>query len=288
MAFAWAIDAGADGAHHEGEVSSGILERAYAGCRERLGPLGVTQAWFAREVAEVLGEAPPEALERKIVLDDLYLALGCRTGSNAAWRAFDRAYRGYLLRLATRYTGARGQAEDLITDLYHDLVTRPGREGKLEHYRGYAALSTWLAVIVRRMAMDRGRSLERSGQRMVRLRGEIEAAPGLPTPESSLEGKQARAAAAVLFSEAFGSLEGPHALVLSLLYRDGMTLREAGQVMRLDFSTVSRRAKVARGALREALERLADERLGLPAEELAGLFDAGGDAAAFASSEAEA
>ena len=165
MAGACAIDAVGNLAQDDPDVSSSILEEAYEGCRERLGGLGVSLPWFVREMERALGETPVEAYDKKLVVDDFYLALGCRCGNNGAWRLFDRTYRGYLLRLATRYAGNRGHAEDLITDLFHDLVTRPGREGKLEHYKGYAALSTWLAVIVRRMAMDRGRGAERRGAR---------------------------------------------------------------------------------------------------------------------------
>ena len=76
--------------------------------------------------------------------------------------------------------------------------------------------------------------------------------------------------------------------MLSLLYRDGKTLREAGRVMRLDFSTVSRRAKAARAALRKRIEALAAERMGLRPREVAELFGEGADAAVFSPAEADA
>ncbi len=262
-------------------MSPDPVAEAYERSRERLGALGVSLPWFCKEVAAALDGAAADTLGSRLVVDDLYLALGCRVGNGHAWRLFDRAYRGYLLRLATRYAGSRDAAEHLITDLYHDLVTRPGREGKLDHYKGYAALATWLAVIVRRMAFDRGRKAERRGHRLRRLEKEQQVRPRRPNPEQAVRAAETRRVAGELFGLAFSALEGRHALVLTLLYRDGLTLREAGKVMKLDFSTVSRRAKAARRALRAVMERLGEERLGLSTEDVAAVFAEGADAASF-------
>ena len=251
-------------------MSPDPVAEAYERSRERLGALGVSLPWFCKEVAAALDGAAADTLGSRLVVDDLYLALGCRVGNGHAWRLFDRAYRG-----------SRGAAEELITDLYHDLVTRPGREGKLDHYKGYAALATWLAVIVRRMAFDRGRKAERRGHRLRRLEKEQQVRPRRPNPEQAVRAAETRRVAGELFGLAFSALEGRHALVLTLLYRDGLTLREAGKVMKLDFSTVSRRAKAARRALRAVMERLGEERLGLSTEDVAAVFAEGADAASF-------
>jgi len=262
-------------------VARDPVEQAYTRCRRQLGALGVSQAAFRKEALDALEDAPTGEIEDRIQCEDLYLALGCLLGSEAAWRSFDRAYRGYLLRLATRYCGGREAAEDLITDLFHDLVARPKRPGKLHQYRGYASLSTWLAVIVRRMAMDRGRSLERKGARMRRLR--VEGATTRPgrDPERDYAAAQDADLTGRLFSEALGQLESRHLLVIRLLYQDSLTLREAGRVMDLDFSTVSRRAKAARGALRSAMTALAEARWGMSEEAVSRMFVDGASGASF-------
>ena len=229
------------------------VDQAYERCREQHGALGVSAAAFRKEVLDALDDTPIEELEKRVKLEDMYLVLGCLMGSDKAWRTFDRTYRGYLLRLATRYAGGREAAEDLITDLFSDLVTRKQRPGKLHQYRGYASLATWLAVIVRRMAMDRGRMKERRGARLRRLQADGGATRVRNNPEREYNKAQTAAVAGGLFAEAFSELDERHVLVLTLLYRDEMTLREAGRVMDLDFSTVSRRAKAARSALRERI-----------------------------------
>ena len=273
-----------------GVVARDPVEQAYTRCRRQFGALGVSQAAFRKEALDALDAldgSPITQLDNRLQCEDLYLALGCVLGSEAAWRHFDRAYRGYLLRLATRYCGGREAAEDLITDLFHDLVARPKKPGKLHQYRGYASLSTWLAVIVRRMAMDRGRSLERKGARMRRLRVEGEVTRPARNPERDFAAAQDAELTGRLFSEAMGQLEPRHLLVINLLYRDDLTLREAGRVMDLDFSTVSRRAKAARAALRATMTALAEDRWGLSEEAVARMFVDGAAGASFQGRRAE-
>ena len=270
-----------------GEIGDSVpadpVDAAYERCRDKLGALGVSGTAYRNEILRALDDTPIEELDKRIKLEDMYLVLGCLMGSDKAWRMFDRTYRGYLLRLATRYAGGREAAEDLITDLYSDLVTRKDKPGKLHQYKGYASLATWLAVIVRRMAMDRGRMKERRGARLRRLQADGGATRVRNNPERDFTKAQTAALAGKLFGEAFGELDERHVLVLTLLYRDEMTLREAGRVMDLDFSTVSRRAKAARKALQERMTTLARERHGLDDGGIAALFIEGGAGASFGS-----
>ena len=265
-----------------GSVPRDPVEVIYERCRERLGPMGFTQEAYRKGILEALADAPADELEKRIKTEDMYLALGCLVGHRRAWQVFDQTYRGYLLRQATRYCGGREQAEDLVTDLFHDLITRKDRPGKLHQYKGYASLATWLAVIVRRMVMDRGRMRERQLRRNERLKAEGVATAPRKDPERSYAHAQASRLAGDLFAEAFRALPERHVLVLTLLYRDGMTLREAGHVMGLDFSTVSRRAKAARKALQEVMTNLAKERHGLEDDAIAGLFLEGAGGTSFA------
>ena len=268
--------------HDDRAVAMDAVERVWLGCRERLGGLGVSQPYFRTELEAVKTQERFAAVEKRFAYDDFYFVLSLRIGNDDAWRRFDSTYRGYLLRLATRYAGSRERAEDLVTDLYADLVARPGRPGKLEHYKGYAALSTWLAVIVRRMSFDRGRMLDRRDQRLLRLKRERMATTVSPNPEALLSHAQSRQLVATIFADALGALDSQHILVLSLLYQDGLTLREAGRIMDLDFSTVSRRAKAARAALQKRMRTLAREAHGLSDDEIADLFTSGASGASFA------
>jgi DNA-directed RNA polymerase specialized sigma24 family protein len=131
------------------------------------------------------------------------------------------------------------------------------------------------------MAMDRGRSLERKGARMRRLRVESAATRPAQNPERDYAAAQDADLTGRLFSEAMSQLEPRHLLVISLLYRDDLTLREAGRVMYLDFSTVSRRAKAARSALRSAMTALAEARWGMSEEAVSRMFVDGAAGASF-------
>ena len=92
-------------------VPADPVDAAYERCRDKLGALGVSAAAFRREVIKALADDPIEDLDKRIKVEDMYLALACLVGNDKAWRMFDQAYRGYLLRLATRYAGGREAAE---------------------------------------------------------------------------------------------------------------------------------------------------------------------------------
>lgn len=247
---------------------------AYAGARKRLGRLGVSLERFRERAAESLQELA--ALEGKsggsLAFEDLYLAMGCQQGNERAWRIFERSFRGYLRRLCIRATGSETEGEELLGDLYADLVDRPCAPGKMERYRGMASLGTWLAVIVRRMALDRARSGDRRSQRERDFeQALLQAEPS--TPEGRLLQAEAASVGGEILREALASLEPRHRLVLALVYWDGLTLREAGQVLGIDFSTVSRRLKSAREAVGKAIRQVSRQRYGLPPEALAGLME---------------
>ncbi len=277
------IDATLSAGNSGGTVTRDPVEAAYDRCRDKFGGFKVSAPAFRRELMQALDGEAIDELEKRIKVEDMYLALGCLLGADQAWRLFDQTYRGYLLRLATRYAGGREAAEDLITDLYHDLVTRPDKPGKLHQYKGYASLATWLAVIVRRMAMDRSRMRGRRGARLRRLQADGGVTIVRTNPERDYAAAEQAHLAGQLFADALAGLDQRHMLVLTLLYRDEMTLREAGRVMDLDFSTVSRRAKSARRALQAGMTTLAKQRHGLDEGAVADLFIEGGGGASFGS-----
>ena len=77
------------------------------------------------------------------------------------------------------------------------------------------------------------------------------------------------------------SLSPSDILILTLVYRDGHTLREAGRILGVDASTVSRRAKGVRNQMYQALLAEGSARYDLDAEAVATLVRQGAWAAAF-------
>lgn len=247
---------------------SAWVEEQWQAAREDLGDLGVELRAFRRRVAEIV-QAPGAPSPEELVLRDLYIAMGCQAGNERAWRTLQGSLQHHLQRICERATGSAAEGDELLGDLWAELVQREARPGKIQLYRGLASLSTWLAAIVRRMAIDRQRRRQRRRLREER-HGEGLHERSAPSPEAGLLQAEAQGFMTELLPEAMGGLEARERLVLRLSYWDGLTLREVGQVMGLDFSTVSRRLKNARESLRRSLRRAYRSR-GLPAEELGDL-----------------
>jgi RNA polymerase sigma-70 factor len=250
------------------EVASAdeAIDRAYRAARARLGKLGVPPALFRRHVEELVRTLPGIDGPGQLLLEDLYLALGCQRGDERAWRALHDSLGGYLRRLSNRAAGGEVAGEELFADLLADLVGRPRSPGKIQLYRGLASLATWLAVIIRRMAVDRARA----GDRQARQES-LEDGPelsGRGTPEALLLREEAVRIGERLLGEVLAGLPPAQELVLRLVYWDGLTLREAGRVLGVDFSTVSRRLKSAREHVLRELRARSRQEYGLSAEAL--------------------
>ena len=254
-------------------IDQAAIEAAYRAARMKLGRLGVSAWDFGARVRCILEETPSLVDGVwDLAMEDIYLAMGCQRRNEQAWLVFDRSFRSYLGRLCSRVMGSYSEGEELLADLYSDLLSRPRAPGKIEMYRGMASLGTWLSVIIRRMALDRLRHAERRINRERRY--EQGMAPADPRgPESSLLRTESREIGARVLKDALEELEPRHRLVLRLMYWDGLTLREAGRVMGLDYTTVSRRAKNARQALRKKLQRISRKRYGLGREGLSSLME---------------
>ncbi|MBM4321137.1 MAG: sigma-70 family RNA polymerase sigma factor [Deltaproteobacteria bacterium] len=256
-----------------GGAAPDVAVRAHAEARQKLGGLGVSLAEYCGRVAEAEAElARMGGKSGSLAYEDLYLAMGCQRGNEQAWRIFERSFGAYLRRLCIRSMGSVTEGEELLGDLYADLVSRGATPGKIDLYRGMASLGTWLAVIVRRMALDRLRLADRRSQRERSYEEELPQVER-STPESRLLLAESTEIGGRILREALDSLDPRHRLVLELVYWDGLTLREAGKVMGLDFSTVSRRLKLAREAVHKAIRLLSRRSYGLAPEAVAGLLE---------------
>ena len=76
----------------------------------------------------------------------------CRDGDVDAFEELYRAHAGKLYGLATRMVGSRGEAEDLLQDIFLLAYRR------LDTFKGDAAVSTWLYRIAVNRCLDHLRS----------------------------------------------------------------------------------------------------------------------------------
>ncbi len=91
-------------------------------------------------------------------LNDLYLAAALAKGQPRAWQLWRDQLELPIVRWMSRLVGGARLADDIFSDLTGDMFA-----GKLEQYRGDAALKTWLTAVARNRLADRLESESRRG-----------------------------------------------------------------------------------------------------------------------------
>jgi RNA polymerase sigma factor (sigma-70 family) len=131
--------------------------QAYARAVRVHGELGLSFELFRRRIEEIPCQHSA----------DLYLALSCAEGFDAAWTRFDHLYRDQIIHRAasTCHSWLEGRELGLsvMTDLY--LPTRTGLR-RISLFNGLSTLSTWLRAVVLRSALNARRGRLRDWQPM--------------------------------------------------------------------------------------------------------------------------
>ena len=212
-----------------------------------------------------------EASEIEAFLDslqvcDLALAVGCRQGSEEAWREFFARYRGMIDSSARALVADPVRARDLADSIYADLygLRESGglRASPLDHYHGRSMLAAWLRVVITRRQADFWRA-ERPAEPIDRIaeRIAIHTDPHNGSPDA--EGARYLPMLSDSLARAIAALDARDRLRLSYYYVHELPLAKIGRLLGEHESTSSRRLAAARGHIRAAVERSlrADHRL---------------------------
>jgi RNA polymerase sigma factor (sigma-70 family) len=135
-----------------------------------------------------------------------------RAGDVTAWHRFVHEYGGLILAVLRRHLG---KDEDEVRSAFADVLARLYRTG-FHPYEGRAALSTWLVIVTRAIAVDRVR----------RARGR----PGMP--------------------EAVAKLDALDRRVFEIRYRRGRTFEEVQTRLRAEGHSLTKEA------LLQSIERI--------------------------------
>lgn len=197
-------------------------------------------------------------------LVDLYLALACALGRDAAWVRFDRAYGEFLRRSSHLLLRRRDHADEVVDSFYGDLyVPRSGTglKNALFHYGGRARLKTWLRSILFFRIRDYCAESRRE-PRMVSCLDTIESNPGSgggepgrfavqerPNPEQQTDREFLLEAVSSSLPGGFSSLDREELWLLREYYENGKTVEEIGRELGVHRATISRRLKRIHGKL---------------------------------------
>jgi RNA polymerase sigma factor (sigma-70 family) len=239
------------------------------------------------------GEPSARELERylgSLRLDDLALASACAEGHEAAWDHFVLEYRPVLYRAADAIDpggGARELADSLYADLFGVEVKKVrlkpdttylqdederypqdegGRRSLFRYFHGRSSLATWLRAVLAQRQVDR----VRLQARITPLSVEEPAAPATDAPD--LDEQRYFALIHAALREAVARLESRDRLRLLYYYAHGLTLAQAGRLLREHEASVSRHLSAARKTIRRDVERQLRE-AGLAADEIARCFE---------------
>ena len=244
------------------------VEAIYAQCATAHPAFGVTQEEFAvalsgavekfADCSGVSGRRQSVRQLRKFLSElqneDVYLALACARGNEAAWWEFDRRYRSFIERLARHLLTQRANADEVIDHVYAELfgtkVVDGVRLSKFRTYTGRGTLQGWLRAVVSNAVIDffRRRQDEVSLDRLEEIGEEPGArhsrhAHAHRAEESMLATvvrERYRTVTVAALDHALATLDDHEKLLLLYYHVDGLKLREIARLVQEPMSPIRR------------------------------------------------
>jgi RNA polymerase sigma-70 factor (ECF subfamily) len=178
--------------------------------------------------------------------DDPEAALLARVarGDRAALRKLYDRLSGQALAVALRILGARGEAEEVVQDVFVEVWTRASL---FTVARGRGRV--WVLSIARNRAIDRLRSRDAAGRAVRGAEGEPEPPP--VTPLESAEQRETRQR----IQHALAALSPEQRSVLELGYFEGLSQSEMAERLGEPLGTIKSRVRLALEKLAQLVDR---------------------------------
>ena len=170
---------------------------------------------------------------------DTALVRACQRGDIEAFEQIFRVYRNPVFRVAYRFTGNRDDAEDLTQEIFLKVFENIGS------FRYESSFATWLY----RIAVNTCMNFQR-GKKPAESLGVTDDLGSSVSPEAICErGELQRKIEAEI-----ASLPNPLKIAFLLVVVEGMTYREASEILGLSVDALRMRVSRARQILREKLK----------------------------------
>jgi RNA polymerase sigma-70 factor (ECF subfamily) len=170
---------------------------------------------------------------------DTALVRACQRGDIEAFEQIFRVYRNPVFRLAYRFTGNRDDAEDLTQEIFLKVFEN------ISSFRYESSFATWLY----RIAVNTCMNFQRDKKPAESL-GVTDDLGSSVSPEAICErGELQRKIEAEI-----ASLPSPLKIAFLLVVVEGMTYREASEILGLSVDALRMRVSRARQILREKLK----------------------------------
>ena len=209
----------------------------------------LSEELFIQHVADRIGEPDdlPTAIGQ-LRAADLYLTCGCAQGDSVAIASFNQRYRGLfeacLVRLGLRDANVDDLAGKVTAQL---LLPRNDRPPAIALFSGHGDLTGYLRVSVTREGIRQCKKQRR--QPPPRELESIALASDLDDPELAAMKLRYRQQFKAAFHQAISELSSGQRLLLRYHYVHNLTMREIGELVRADDSTITRRLARVRAKL---------------------------------------
>jgi len=218
-------------------------------------------------VAKLAGEEPPAISSANVA--ELYLAVACARGNEAAVRIFDRDYLSVVPQALGGMRLPAATVDDVRSIVRDKLLLADGdKPARIIEYAGRGRLRGLIQVSASRAAIDRIRHEQREAE--LPADTQLAAAGNL---ELSLIKAQYREAFVAGFTTAVGTLPRRDRNLLRLHLLGGVTLEQLAQMYGVHRATVVRWLASAREALFGATRDHVAAKLGAGEEELDQMFE---------------
>ena len=184
------------------------------------------------------------------------------SGDESALSSFYDRYKGIVFALCLRVLKDRGEAEDVLVEVFFEVWDRASRFDP-----GRGSPRTYLLTLTRSRAIDRHRSRAARGGPLVADAGQAATEGNAGGSRGSTAGgdtgREAGPAAAAVAREsremirgAVAELDEHQRMAVELAFFEGLTHREIAERLETPLGTIKSRVRLGLARLRDALERM--------------------------------
>jgi RNA polymerase sigma-70 factor (ECF subfamily) len=221
------------------------------------GDLDLSEDVFVRQVCRIIEKHTDGrqtatsglGILSKLYTSDLYLAIACAEGGEAAWLRFCTVYAKYIRSVALFDCASADRARELADAVISGLFL-PGTSGisRIASYDGRSSLASWLRVIVSNRASDL-RNLKFNTFEPFSSIPESKLAGTARLVETNLRANRYANAITASFKAATARLSSAERFLLSSRYERGLGIAEIADILAVNPSTVTRRIQKAQQRL---------------------------------------
>jgi RNA polymerase sigma-70 factor (ECF subfamily) len=230
----------------------------------------VSRSRFEAHLAQFPVEEP--RFTGELHLDDLYLAVACADGDQAALRAFESTMMAQTVP-SIRALDSEAAFVDEVQQRVRTrlLVGEAGRPPRIAEYRGRGPLAAWVTVTAVRTGLTFMRESKRAGRFGDERWAEAIVLPQTGDPELDHLKARYRVELEQAVAHACAALEDRERAVLRMYFIDGLNIDKIGRVYGVHRSTVARWIARTRDQLNAATRQHLIDDLALPDDEVASI-----------------